>query len=141
MKNTHHWISVDVFVQAPLEKVWGYWTEPEHIKEWNAASPDWHTSEVVNHLRVGGHFTYHMEARDKSEGFDFSGVYTEIVLETAIAYTLKDGRRVRIVFEQKDDGVKITETFQTEELNPGESQQNGWQAILNSFKRYVELGS
>ena len=36
------------------------------------------------------------------------------------------------------EGVKVVETFDPENENPDEMQKNGWQAILNNFKKHVE---
>jgi uncharacterized protein YndB with AHSA1/START domain len=137
MKNR---ITVEALVHAPIEKVWRYWTEPEHITQWNAASDDWHSPRAENDLRVGGRFTARMEARDGSSGFDFGGTYTEVVPHERIAYVMggEDGRKVEILFQAEGDGVKVTETFDAEEENSLEMQKNGWQAIMDRFKKYVE---
>jgi len=131
-------ITVQTVVHVPVEKAWEYWTTPQHILEWNAASDDWHTTDAANDLRVGGTFSSRMEAKDKSAGFDFNGTYTEVVPHERIAYSMEDGRKVEITFEKTDDGVKITETFEMEHENPREMQQAGWQAILDRFKAYAE---
>jgi uncharacterized protein YndB with AHSA1/START domain len=131
-------ITVQTVVHVPVEKAWEYWTTPQHILEWNAASDDWHTTDAANDLRVGGTFSSRMEAKDKSTGFDFNGTYTEVVPHERIAYTMEDGRKVEITFEKTDDGVKIVETFEMEHENPREMQQAGWQSILDRFKAYAE---
>lgn len=41
-------ISISVDINAPIEKVWNYFISPEHIKNWNTASPDWHTTKAEN---------------------------------------------------------------------------------------------
>lgn len=131
-------ITIEATVNAPIETVWHYWTEPEHIKQWNSASEDWHTTTAVNDLRVGGKFLSRMEAKDGSFGFDFSGIYDEVVQYETIAYTLGDERRVRITFSKDDNNTKIIEAFDAEDTNSMEMQKNGWQSILDHFKRYVE---
>jgi uncharacterized protein YndB with AHSA1/START domain len=138
MSETPSPISIETLVHAPIEKVWEYWTEPQHIQQWNAASSDWHTPEATNDLRVGGEFHARMEAKDKSAGFDFWGTYTEAVPHKRIAYTMGDGRKVTVTFETTEDGVKIVETFETENTNSPEMQRSGWQAILDNFKHHVE---
>lgn len=138
MQTLENFITIETIVQAPLEKVWEHWTNPEHVKQWNAASNDWHTPEASNDLRVGGAFHYHMEAKDKSFGFDFNGIYTEIAPLSRIAYAIEGGRTVEIVFEETGSGIKITETFEMENMNSKEQQQSGWQSILDNFKRYTE---
>jgi len=71
-------ITVETFVKAPIETVWSAYTSPEDIKQWNAASDDWHTTFAVVDLREGGQFSSRMEAKDGSVGFDFAGTYTTI---------------------------------------------------------------
>lgn len=131
-------IIVETLVQAPLEKVWQYWTEPKHIVKWNTASDDWHTPHAQNDLKPGGTLVYRMEAKDKSFGFDFAATYDEVKKNEYIAYTLSDGRKVQIKFTDEGDETKIIETFQPEDLNSAEMQKQGWQAILTNFKKYTE---
>ncbi|MGP0585640.1 SRPBCC family protein [Paenibacillus timonensis] len=131
-------VTVQAVIQAPVEKVWDYWTEPEHITKWNQASDDWHAPRAENDLRAGGTFLTRMEAKDGSMGFDFGGVYDEVKTHEFISYTLGDGRRVEITFAAEGQGTKVVETFDAESTHPVEFQQAGWQAILDNFKMYVE---
>lgn len=135
MKN---YITVESIVNAPVEKVWDFWTVPQHIIQWNAASDDWHTTRAENDVRVGGAFSSRMEAKDGSFGFDFSGVYDEVELHKLISYALGDERTVKITFESNGATTKVSETFVAENENPIEMQRAGWQAILDNFKKYVE---
>jgi uncharacterized protein YndB with AHSA1/START domain len=132
-------ITVETTVHTPIEKAWRYWTEPEHITKWNNASDDWHTPFAENDLRVGGKFLSKMEAKDGSFGFDFSGVYDEVRINEGISYTLDDGRKVSITFISQEDETKIIETFESENINPIELQREGWQAILDNFKKHTEI--
>lgn len=131
-------ITVQTKVQAPLDKIWSFWTVPEHITKWNSASEDWHTPYADNDLKVGGKFKYTMASKDGTMSFDFIGTYSVIQDKRTIAYTIEDGREVIIVFEEQQDGVVIRESFDPELENPKELQQQGWQAILDNFKKYVE---
>lgn len=131
-------ITVQTKVQAPLDKIWSFWTVPEHITKWNSASEDWHTPYAENDLKVGGKFKYTMASKDGTMSFDFIGTYSVIQDKRTIAYTIEDGREVIIVFEQQEDGVIIRESFDPELENPKELQQQAWQAILDNFKKYVE---
>jgi len=131
-------ITVAATVNAPVEKVWEFWTTPEHIVKWCSASDDWHTPKSENDLRVGGAFSSRMEAKDGSFGFDFGGIYDEVETHQLIAYTLGDDRKVRITFSGSGGTTEVTETFEAEDTNSVEMQQGGWQAIMNSFKRYAE---
>ena len=131
-------IAVKATVNAPIEKVWAFWTTPEHIMQWNNASDDWHTPSATNDLREGGAFNFHMAARDGSMEFDFAGVYDEVVTHQKIAYTMGDGRKVQITFSSNGSETNVVETFEAETENPIEMQRTGWQAILDNFKKYAE---
>lgn len=131
-------ITVKTVVNIPVEKAWEVWTNPHHIMAWNQASEDWHTSHAENDLRTGGKFLSRMEARDGSVGFDFTGVYDEVALHKIIAYTMDDGRQVVVTFKGQGDKTEIIETFDAETENSLEMQRDGWQAIMNSYKKYAE---
>lgn len=131
-------ITVETTVNAPIEKVWAYWTEPEHIKKWNSASDDWHTPKAENDLREGGSFSSRMEAKDGSMGFDFGGTYTTVMNKKEIAYTMGDDRKVSVTFDGHGDHTHIVESFDAESENSPEMQKAGWQSILDNFKKYTE---
>ncbi len=131
-------ITVQATVNASLEKAWEMWTLPEHITNWNFASDDWHSPRAENDLRPGGKFNYRMEAKDGSMGFDFTGTFTEVNKNKNLEYTMDDGRNVQVHFSEVDGGTFVMENFEAEKMNPLEMQKNGWQAILNNFKKYVE---
>jgi uncharacterized protein YndB with AHSA1/START domain len=131
-------ITIETTVNAPVEKVWQYWNGPEHITKWNSAHPDWHTPKSENDLKVGGKFSARMEAKDGSFGFDFWGIYDEVIPNKRIAYTLGDERTVEVNFTETPEGVHIEEIFEAEGQNSVEMQRGGWQAILDNFKKYTE---
>jgi uncharacterized protein YndB with AHSA1/START domain len=131
-------ITVETLVRANLQSVWETWNNPDDIKQWNAASDDWHTSRSTVDLREGGKFSSRMEARDGSEGFDFEGSYTRVVPQRLIEYRMTDGREVKVQFSEIAEGVLVRETFEAETENDPEVQRKGWQAILNNFARHVE---
>jgi len=79
-----------------------------------------------------------MEAKDGSMGFDYSGVYEKIVEGENIEKQLDDGRKVKITFTVNDGFVEVTEIFEPDEIDP-DLQKQGWQAILENFKKYVEI--
>ena len=71
-------------------------------------------------------------------GFDFEGTFTAIDPQKNIEYSLDDDRKVTVRFEDSAEGVRVIETFEAEDELTGEQQRQGWQAILNNFKHYVE---
>jgi uncharacterized protein YndB with AHSA1/START domain len=131
-------ITVETLLNAPLDTTWAFWTGPEHITQWNNASDDWHTPWAKNDLVPGGRFVARMEAKDGSMGFDFGGTYDEVVEHRKIAYTLDDNRKVTVSFSETDSGTRVVEEFEAENENSPELQQQGWQAILDNFKKYTE---
>ena len=131
-------ITIQATIKAPVEKVWKAWTAPEHITQWNNASPDWHTPRAENDLRAGGKFLSRMEARDGSMGFDFWGIYEEVKVNQRIASVLGDDRRVEVDFIANGNETKVVESFEAESENSVELQRGGWQAILDNFKKYTE---
>jgi uncharacterized protein YndB with AHSA1/START domain len=138
MENPKVKITVQVTVKAAIEKAWKVWTTPTDIIHWNTASDDWHTTKAENDLKVRGKFSYRMEAKDGSFGFDFGGIYDVIKTNELIAFTMDDGRTSIISFEQQGEETKIIQTFEAETENTIELQQFGWQAIMNNFKKHTE---
>jgi len=138
MESTSIPITVSVTIHAPLLKIWDYWNQPAHITNWCFASDDWHSPSAENDLQVGGSFTTRMEAKDGSFGFDFGGVYDEVIPNQLVSYAMTDGRTVRIQFLSSGNETHVSETFDRESENPVEMQRGGWQAIRDNFKKYVE---
>ncbi|MGN6619404.1 MAG: SRPBCC family protein [Ilyomonas sp.] len=131
-------ITVESIINAPVQKVWEYWSKPEHITKWNAASDDWHSPRAENDLRTGGKFLSRMEAKDGSFGFDFGGEYTNVKENELIEYIIGDGRKVKVVFTDLGNATKVVESFEAEGTHSEEMQRGGWQAILDNFKKYTE---
>ncbi|MEO7266264.1 MAG: SRPBCC family protein [Ferruginibacter sp.] len=131
-------ITINSSINAPVEKVWNFWTSPEHITQWNNASDDWHTTRAENDVRSGGKFLSRMEAKDGSMGFDFGGTYDEVRENEYMEYTIGDGRKVKINFISIGNNTEVEESFEAESTNSLEMQRTGWQNILDNFKKHVE---
>lgn len=130
-------ITVKVSLSSNIDKAWDYWTNPAHIIKWNFATDEWICPNAENDLTPNGKFSYRMEARDGSMGFNYSGTYKNIESKKLIELNLDDGRSVSIAFSEEDVNTILSETFEPDE-NDIELQREGWQAILNNFKKYVE---
>jgi uncharacterized protein YndB with AHSA1/START domain len=131
-------ITVSTIVNAPISKVWDYWTSPVHIVKWYHASDDWHAPYAENNLLVGGTFNTTMAAKDGSFKFYLEGTYTKVEPNRIIEFTLADGRDVQVFFTTEDTGIVIVESFEPEDVNSRELQKKGWQSILDNFKKCVE---
>jgi uncharacterized protein YndB with AHSA1/START domain len=130
-------ITVETNVVAPIDQVWKAYTTPEDIKQWNAASADWHTTAATVDLREGGAFSSRMEAKDGSMGFDFAGTYTKIVDQKRIEYAFGD-RNAEVEFTPGPRGVNVRVTFDAETTHSIDQQRAGWQSILDNFALHVE---
>ncbi len=130
-------ISVTVTVDKPVERVWAAYTTPEDIVGWNFASDDWHTPSSRVDLRVGGSFSSRMEAKDGSAGFDFEGVYTQVIKNKLLEYAFGD-RKALVTFTENPGSTVVEVSFDTEDENSVDMQRQGWQAILDNFKKYTE---
>ena len=133
-------ITVSTTIKAPKAKVWEALTTPADIQAWCHASEDWCVGDVEVDLRTGGRFKTHMRANDGSVGFDFTGTYTRVVPLSSYAY-LMDGahhRTCTVTLEEVEEGVRVSETFDLENENSEEQQREGWLAILENLKQYVE---
>ncbi len=133
-------ITITTTINAPVEKVWDMWTIPEHITKWAFASDTWEAPYAENDVTTNGRFKTTMSAKDGSASFDLTGTYTQVELHTYIAYTMDgdNARKVSTTFESDGVTTTIIETFDPENENPVEMQRNGWQSILENFKKYVE---
>ena len=130
-------ITVTIGIQAPIEHIWRFWNEPKDIQQWNNINSDWHTPVVQNDCRPGGEFLYRMGTKDGRFSFDFTGKYDVVTEHKFISYTLNSGRTASITFSQ-DNPVLLTETFEPDDKPSVEEQRDFCQAILNSFRDYVE---
>lgn len=138
MRTNTQRITVQTVVQSDLDSAWEFWTKPEHIMNWNFASDEWCCPAATNDLKPGGAFRWRMELRQKKVGFDFIGTYDRIVVKKHISYHIPGKRRVDIEFIEQNQEVMVRKTFDPEEVNTNERQREGWQAILDSYKKYVE---
>ncbi|HQE11273.1 MAG TPA: SRPBCC domain-containing protein [Flavipsychrobacter sp.] len=130
-------ITVSANIEAPSAKVWDYYTNPSHIVNWNFAHPSWHCPTATNDMKIGGTYKARMEAKDGSFGFDFEAIYSAIEIGKSFSYQF--GERTAIVqFNDNGTNTEVAVQFDPESENPIEMQQEGWQAILNNFKSYVE---
>src|SRR5690606_37848087 len=103
-------ITVEKTIAAPIDEVWRAYSAPEDIKQWNAASDDWHTTASTVDLQPGGKFSSRMEAKDGSEGFDFAGTYLQVKDKELITYTMGD-REAQVDFAEVADGTHVKVTF------------------------------
>ncbi|AVO36641.1 SRPBCC family protein [Pukyongiella litopenaei] len=71
-----HVLTLERVLDAPVDKVWRCWTEPELVQRWFCPRP-WQASNVRIDLRPGGEFSSTMTGPN-GESFDTMGVFLEI---------------------------------------------------------------
>ena len=130
-------IVVSTLVPVGPAEAWAAYTDPEMIRKWNFASEDWCCPSAEVDLRVGGQHTARMEPKDGSEGFDFCGTYSEVEEPAALTLVLEDGRTSRTTFKQRGNETEVTTTFDADDSAPLDLQQQGWQAILDNYRKHV----
>lgn len=131
-------IIIKAIINSDAKKVWNYYTNPDHIINWNFAHSTWHCPQAENDMKIGGRYFARMEAKDGSSGFDFIANYTEIDEGKQFTYGF-DKRTVTVKINPMEYYTELIVVFDPETENPIEMQRNGWQAILNNFKNYVEI--
>lgn len=132
-------LEINTKINASLHKIWNYYISPEHIINWNFASDDWHCPKAENDLFDSKKFKYNMSSKDNKYSFDFEGNYTKVIEFKEINYDIIDGRKVSVSFSEEGKSVFVKIMFDAEKINSEELQIAGWQAILDNFKKYVEL--
>ena len=134
---------------APRDRVFDAWTNPEVLKRWWAAGPDWDTPVAEVDLREGG--TYRLAMRDPGSGEQHTlvGEYTEVRRPERIAYTWtwesneeamsgSAGTLVVVDFVEDGEGTEVVVThsgFATPELR--DMHEHGWNACLDNLERRV----
>ncbi len=155
-------LKVETILNSDIQNVLDKWINIESVKVWCHAGADWGVGNVENDVRVGGRFLTNMHALDNSASFDFTGEYTEVELlenkngkyTARLKYKMDKldseamNRECEVLFESVEgenmsggseaSATKVTEIFDSENLNSIELQISGWQSILDNFKKYVE---
>ena len=136
---------------APRERVFAAWTDPEVLRTWWAARPDWEGAAADVDLRPGGR--YRLSMRDTANGavHSVSGEYREVRPPERLAYTWSwDGAPaemagsadtlVVVEFAEADGGTEVTLTH--EGFASGDIRDlhgEGWRGCLDSLERRVFL--
>jgi uncharacterized protein YndB with AHSA1/START domain len=131
-------ITVKATILTDKKKAWEFYTQPQHIVHWNFASDQWHCPRATNDLVVGGKYFTRMEAKFGEIGFDFGGTYTEVIPDEGFTYILADEREVKVSFIEKADHTLVQVVFDAESENTLKLQIQGWQIILDQYKKYTE---
>lgn len=80
-----HELVLELILDAPKEKLFRGWTEPELMKQWFAPKP-WTTPHVANDLRPGGFSSVTMRSPEGQE-FPNPGQYLEVIPNRKLVFT------------------------------------------------------
>jgi len=144
-------------LNAPIEKVWGLWTDPEAMKLW--WSPKDFTAPVIkSDFRVGGNFLLSMKA-PKGEMFWNTGTYKEIIpfkkIVSSLSFSDETGRvvppaevpvpgvwpeQIIVTVEFKDLGGKTEVTIQEDgiPLIMKMMARMGWDQQFDKFQKLLK---
>lgn len=131
-------------INAPRERVFRAWTDPEELKMWHAPKEDFTIPIVELDVRVGGKYRIGMKPKDKEKPHIVGGVYKEINPPAKLVYTwiweeeeMSVGETL-VTIEFIDKG-KSTEIIFTHELFPNSTRRDnhnqGWNGILDRLQK------
>ena len=137
--------------QAPREKVFKAWTDPEELKKWWLLGHGWRLNIAEIDLRVGGRYRIGLVSRENSQVHEVSGVYKQVSAPDKLIYTwsVNDpsiGRDESVVtVEFRATGPSSTEVVLTHDrITRRESRQttyDGWLIVLDGLARLLDHNS
>jgi uncharacterized protein YndB with AHSA1/START domain len=131
---------------APPEEVFDAWTNPEVLRLWWAADPDWDTPEAEVDLRRGGRYRLTMRDPASGEEYTVEGEYTEVERPTRLAYTwswIGNPTDTFVTVEFRAAGEDATAVVVTHADLPSDEElaqhEHSWQACLDNLDERVVL--
>ncbi|HEX8066485.1 MAG TPA: SRPBCC domain-containing protein [Thermoleophilaceae bacterium] len=134
--------------EAPRNAVFDAWTDPEVLRRWWAAGPDWDTPAAEVDLRVGGRYRLSMRNPESGDVHTVVGEYTEVRAPERLAYTWtweggeeyspSAGSLVTVDFVE--DGPRTTVVLTHTGLGGDEAverHRHGWIGCLDNLARRV----
>lgn len=131
-------LKAETTIDLPVEIVWEFWTNAEHIANWNNVSEEWVTRWAENDATKGGKFFFRMETHDGSQGFDYRGEYMNVIQYKVIESVLDDGRKDKVEFLSDGNSTRLLQVFEANDTDPADMQQRFCQSVIENFKRYAE---
>jgi uncharacterized protein YndB with AHSA1/START domain len=134
---------------ASPEAVFDAWTNPDVLRRWWAAGPDWVTPTAEVDLRAGGRYRLTMRDPSSDAAHTVGGEYVEVRRPDRLTYTwawepepggpdMGPPSRVTVDFLPDGAGTRVAITHS--ELVGDESRaqhEHGWNAVLDSLQARV----
>ncbi len=144
-------LRLERYLDAPPERIFAAWTDPDVLRRWWAAEPDWTTAEAATDVRVGGR--YRLAMRD-GEGVvrTVVGEYLEIDPPVRLVYTwtwestaeppaINDTTIVTVDFLAEGPGTRVVlEQRGFTSQQDTNNHERGWGGCLDSLERRVLAG-
>jgi uncharacterized protein YndB with AHSA1/START domain len=140
-------LRVERTFEAPREAVFDAWTNPEVLRRWWGAGPDWETPVAEVDLREGG--SYRLTMRDPESGMTptVGGEYREIRRPERLVYTWAwedmpgsqtETSLVTVEFEETDGRTTVTLVHSGLTSDGSrERHEHGWNACLDNLATRV----
>jgi uncharacterized protein YndB with AHSA1/START domain len=126
-------IAITRVFDAPRERVWREWTEPEAFADWfGAAAGEVPLSTVTMDVRPGGSWRLTMLAGPERREIHWKGVYREVVEPERLVITVSD--------QPDDDRYELIVVVLTD-LGDGRTEMQFEQRGLMSPEEYERAGS
>jgi uncharacterized protein YndB with AHSA1/START domain len=129
---------------APRERVFDAWTEPEVLRRWWAAGADWDTPHAEVDLREGGRYRLSMRNPENGETHTVGGEYVEVSPPERLVYTWAweggDSPESRVTVDFAEDSGRTTVVVLHEGLPGDEARamhEQGWVGCLENLRSRV----
>jgi uncharacterized protein YndB with AHSA1/START domain len=135
--------------EAPRQRVFEAWTNPEVLRQWWAAGPDWDTPEATVDLRPGGSYRLAMRDPESGQVHTLVGEYREVTPPERLVYTwtwesnpaeMSGSAGSLVMVDFTEDGgatsVEITHSgFADEQIR--DLHAHGWEGCLANLERRI----
>ena len=143
--------------QAPPEQVFDAWVNPELLRRWWAAQPDWTCPAAEVDAREGGRYELSMQQADNGAVHTVVGEYREVERPSRLVYTWAwkgegadaeggeagaEETLVTVEFHGEDGATRVALThtgFASDESRA--NHEHGWNGCLDNLERRVFAGA
>jgi uncharacterized protein YndB with AHSA1/START domain len=134
---------------ARRDDVFDAWTNPEVLRRWWAAGPDWDTPAAEVDLREGGRYSLSMRNPESGDTHTVVGEYREVRRPERLVYTWaweggsSEPNETVVTVEFNDRGettevILVHEGFSSDQSRG--AHEHGWQAVLENLRARVLRG-
>ena len=139
---TENKLTIRRTINAPIQKVFDAWTQPEHLLKWWHCDPAWTTEVAEVDLRVGGKYRLGMQNPELDFPHVCFGHFIEVDAPNRLVYTWEweepsehpGESQVTVEFSDVDGSTEILIVHEGFSGTPAtEAHSKGWQGALAVF--------